>query len=169
MTVTSGNGADGEAELEEIRGRLQGTNINEQTLLATDYLNHFNEIVMTVGMVPDFRDLMDDTKAWPPISYAEQFQNSAFSDKDLAVEAYGLVPERFLTPLEQTMSHVIQLIETVIQRLDAVIASGSDEELRHVATEPSLNIQRLLEIASAIINGSETTMDQGEIDALLGD
>ena len=29
MTVTSGNGADGEAELEEIRGRLQGTNINE--------------------------------------------------------------------------------------------------------------------------------------------
>ena len=53
------------------------------------------------------------------------------------------------------MGQVIQLIETVIRRLDAVIASGSDEELRHVATEPSLNIQRLLEIASAIIKGSE--------------
>ena len=78
MTVTSGNGADGTAELEEIRGLLQGTNINEQTLLATDYLNHFNEIVMTVGMVPDFRDLMDDAKAWQPISYAEHIQNSAF-------------------------------------------------------------------------------------------
>ena len=138
-------------------------------MLATDYLNHFNEIVMTVGMVPDFRDPMDDVKAWQPISYAEHFQNSAFSDKDLAVEAYDLVPERFLTPFEQTMGQVIQLIETVIRRLDAVIASGSDEELRHVATKSSLNIQRLLEIASAIINGSETTMDQGEIDALLGD
>ena len=67
------------------------------------------------------------------------------------------------------MGQVIQLIETVIRRLDAVIASGSDEVLRQIATKSSLNIQRLLEIASAIINGSETTMDQGEIDALLGD
>jgi hypothetical protein len=169
MTATSGNGADSEPGLEDIRARLVGTNINEQTLLATDYLNHFNEIVMTLGMVPDFRDLMDDAKHWCPISYTEHFQNSAFSDKDLAIEAYDHVPERFRTPFEQTIGQVTQLIETVIQRLDALIANGSDEELRHVATESALNIRRLLEIASAIINGSETTMDQAEIDALLGD
>lgn len=169
MTPTSGNGVDSEAELEEIRGRLAGTNINEQTFLATDYLNHFNEIVMTLGMVPDFPDLMEDAKDWQSVSYTEHFQNSAFSDKYLAIEAYGHVPARFRAPFEQTIGQVTQLIETVIQRLDGLIANGSDEELRHVATESSLNIQRLLEIASAIINGAETTMDQGEIDALLGD
>jgi hypothetical protein len=53
--------------------------------------------------------------------------------------------------------------------MDGLIANGSDEELRHVATSSSQNIQRLLEIASAIINGAETTMDQTEIDTLLGD
>jgi hypothetical protein len=169
MTASSDTGSETEPGLEDIRARLSGTNINQQTLLATDYLNHFNEIVMTLGMVPDFRDLMDDAKDWQPISYTEHFHNSAFSDKDLAIEAYGQVPERFRAPFEQTIGQVTQLIETVIQRLDAIIANGSDEELRHVATESSLNIQRLLEIASAIINGSETTMDQTEIDALLGD
>lgn len=169
MTATSNSGAQSEPDLENIRGRLAGTNINQQTLLATDYLNHFNEIVMTLGMVPDFRDLMDDAKEWQPISYIEHFQNSAFSDKDLAIEAYDHVPERFLTPFEQTIGQVTQLIQSVIQRLDGLVANGSDEELRNVAIESSQNIQRFLEIASAIINGAETTMDQTEIDALLGD
>ena len=114
MTPTNGNGVDSEAELEEIRVRLAGTNINEQTLLATDYLNHYNEIVMTLGMVPDFRDLMEDVKDWRPISYTEHFQNSAFSDKELAIEAYDHVPEWFRAPFEQTIGQVTQLIETVI-------------------------------------------------------
>ncbi|MBT3552370.1 MAG: hypothetical protein HOO19_21005 [Rhodospirillaceae bacterium] len=169
MIKSDAKNLDNDPELAVIRARLPGTNINQQTLLATDYLNHFNEIVMTLGMVPDFRDLMDDAKDWQPISYTEHFQNSAFSDKDLAIEAYEHVPERFLTPFEQTIGQVSQLIETVIQRMDGLIANGSDEELRHVATSSSQNIQRLLEIASAIINGAETTMDQTEIDTLLGD
>jgi len=41
-----------EGELDDFlawRGRVRGANISEKTLLATDYLNHFNEIV---GNVP---------------------------------------------------------------------------------------------------------------------
>jgi hypothetical protein len=169
MTAINDNDVDNEPGLVAIRARLDGTYINGQTLLATDYLNHFNEIVMTLEMVPDFRDLLGEAKDWQPISYTEHFQNSAFSDKDLATEAYALVPERYRTPFEQTIDQVIQLIATVISRLDAAIADGNDDELRHVATESAHNIQLLLEIASAIIHGSETTMDQAEINALLGE
>ena len=68
MTATNETGSDREPDLEANRARLHGTNINEQTLLATDYLNHFNEIVMTWEMVPDFLDLWDEVKDWRPIS-----------------------------------------------------------------------------------------------------
>ena len=79
------------------------------------------------------------------------------------------MPERYRTPFEQTIGQVIQLLETVIPRQDTVIANGGEDELHHLATESSHNIKRLLEIASAIIHGSETIMDQTEIDALLGE
>jgi hypothetical protein len=38
--------------------RLEGTNINQSTLLATDYLNRFNEVVMMIEMIPDMPDCM---------------------------------------------------------------------------------------------------------------
>ena len=37
---------DEEAGGESLHVRVRGKNINEETLLATDYLNHFNEIIM---------------------------------------------------------------------------------------------------------------------------
>ena len=32
--------------VEEMRTRIAGANINEQSLLATDYLSHFNEVAI---------------------------------------------------------------------------------------------------------------------------
>ena len=43
--------------------RLQGTNINVNTLLATDYLNHFNEVIMLIEMLPDMPDMLEDVLA----------------------------------------------------------------------------------------------------------
>ena len=51
--------------------RAQGTNVNERTLLATDYLNHVNEIVMLVEIIPDAPECLDDCKAWQPMTYQE--------------------------------------------------------------------------------------------------
>ncbi|MDP6429613.1 MAG: hypothetical protein QGH73_14570 [Rhodospirillales bacterium] len=167
MTKTKNIGSDDDPAA--IRARARGANINEQTLLATDYLNHFNEIVMTLEMVPDFPDLLDEAREWRPKSYTEHFRDSAFSEKELAIAAYAHVPERFRTPFEQTIDQINRLVEAVINRLDGAVAGGNADELRHVATESSRNIQRLLEIASAIIHGSETTMGQAEIDTLLGE
>jgi hypothetical protein len=46
--------------------RLQGSNVNPLTLLATDYLNHFNEIVMIFGIVGDCPECLEDAAAWQP-------------------------------------------------------------------------------------------------------
>ena len=67
--------------------RLQGTNINTSTLLATDYLNHFNEVIMLIEMVPDMTDIIEDVLAWQPRPYVQHFADSGFQDQDLAIEA----------------------------------------------------------------------------------
>ena len=81
-------------DTDAMRDRVRGTNINEQTLLATDYLNHFNEIVMTMEMVPDMPKFLEEAKAWQPKTYQDHFRDSGFTDKDLVIEAYRHAPAK---------------------------------------------------------------------------
>src|SRR3546814_6668569 len=39
---------------------VRGKNINQNTLLATDYLNHFNEIIMLLEMLPSMPECYGD-------------------------------------------------------------------------------------------------------------
>ena len=151
------------------RQRASGTNINEQTLLATDYLNHFNEIVMLLEMVPDMPECLDEAKSWRPRTYVEHFQASAVADAALAADAYDHAPARYREPFERTTGQIDRLIAVSIDRIERAAANGDAPRLRWMAKESSRSIQRLLDVASAIIHGSEVTMDQAEIDALLAD
>ena len=161
--------ADENAEFEAFREKVKGTNIDEQTLLATDYLNHFNEIVMLFDMLADMPELIEDCKAWQPRSYEDHFRQSTFSDKDLAVEAYGKVPSRFRIPFEETIHQINTLILESVERLDADISAGTEDELlRHTCSAISRAAQALMDCASGIIHGSNHVMDQDEIDKMLG-
>jgi len=148
--------------------KVRGSNINEQTLLATDYLNHFNEIVMLLEMVPDMPEILDDAKEWQPRGYKEHMLQSSFSDRELAAEAYDHVPKKFRDPFEQTLAQTDKLIATSIERLERDMELHNEDLLRENAVALSRVIQRLLDVASGIINGSASTMDQSEIDSLIG-
>src|SRR5579859_1703196 len=73
---------------------LSAANINPRTGLATDYLNHFNEAVMLLEMIPDMPECAEDFLSWRPLSYAEHFTASNFKARDLAVEAYNAADAR---------------------------------------------------------------------------
>ena len=102
-----------------LRARVRGTNINEQTLLATDFLNHFNEIVMTLEMVPDMPELMEEAKAWRPKTYQDHFRDSVFAEKDLAIEAYRHAPAKYRRALETTIVQMSRLIAIAVKRAEA--------------------------------------------------
>jgi hypothetical protein len=157
-----------QAGFAEFRARVAGTNISQKTLLATDYLNHFNEIVMLFDMLPDMPDMIEACKEWQPKTYSEHFAGSTFSDRQLAIEAYGWVPGRYRRPFEETIAQINALIIDSVARLDGDIAAGIDpEELRQTCTSVSRAAQLLMDRASAIIHGSDRAMDQSEIDGLL--
>src|SRR5262249_33673402 len=55
---------------DEVRiARLRAANINPRTGLATDYLNHFNEAIMLLEMIPDMPECAEDFLSWRPLSY----------------------------------------------------------------------------------------------------
>ena len=159
-------GDDGDA-YKAFQERVKGTNINPQTLLATDYLNHFNEIVMTLEMIPDMPELLDDARAWRPKTYPEHFQESGFAERELAIEAYEHVPARFRQPFELTIGTLDSLVAMTLERAEATLAAGEFERLKIIVNDASGAIRNLVDSASAIIHGTVRTMEQSEIDALL--
>ena len=61
--------------------RLAAANINPKTGLATDYLNHFNEAIMLLDLLPQMPECIVELIGWEPLSYEEHFQASHFKDK----------------------------------------------------------------------------------------
>ena len=151
----------------ELKARAVDSNLDPETLLATDYLNHFNEIVMLLEMVPDMPEIMDEVKAWQPKSYVDHFRDSTIADRELAIEAYAHVPEIYLQPFEHTVLQLNNVVVTSVQLMERYIEAGDMSMLREQATVMSRMIQRLLDTASGIIHGATNTMDQQEIDSII--
>lgn len=145
---------------------VMGTKINARTLLATDYLNHFNEIIMLVDMIADMPECIEDVAAWAPKSYQDHFRDSGFSDKDLAVAAYDHVPALYRKPFERIIDQLDALILQVAARLTSASAADNSDEIAAAALfGPELRL--LVEKAGGIINGEHDGTDQADIDAML--
>lgn len=157
-----------DADTVAIRAKVKGTNINEETLLATDYLNHFNEIVMLLEMIPDMPEMLEEAKAWTPKAYVDHFRDSTLSDRDLAIEAYAHAPVRYREPFDIAVDTIDRLVAMTLDQADLALAAGNLAEARAILEDASRAIQKLMDLASATIHGSDKVLQQTEIDALLG-
>ena len=113
--------------------RLCGANINPDTGLATDYLNHFNEAIMLLDMLRDCPDSLDDFLAWRPMSYCEHFAKSRFKGRDLAIAAYNAAEpglREFLDALAVTMTVVLETTRAAILCGPVLRRSRSDRRAR---------------------------------------
>src|SRR6478735_96913 len=95
--------------------QLKAANINPRTGLATDYLNHFNEAIMLLEMIPDMPECSEDFLAWCPLSYCEHFMASNFKARDLAISAYESADPDLRAEFEQitdTMTSILTAVGT---------------------------------------------------------
>ena len=165
---TNGPGpADGQPSHSRTLARLvKGKNINPETLLATDYLNHFNEIVMLIDMVPTMLECIEDARAWAPKSYEQHFQDSVFADKALAILAYQNAPLQFREPFDDTVAAMNNLVAQGLTAIEASIATGEPGRVELAVNEVSRKLQSRIDRCSAIINGKTAKLDQSGVDAL---
>src|ERR1700755_391792 len=93
--------------------QLRLANINPRTGLATDYLNHFNEAIMLLEMVPDMPECAEDFLGWQPLSYCEHFTASNFRARDLAIEAYGSADAEIRAEFDNITSAMTSILTAV--------------------------------------------------------
>jgi hypothetical protein len=136
------------------RSHTPGTNINEATLLASDYLNHFHELVMLVEAVPtEAQVFTEDLLAWRPLTYEEHFSESGFRDKNLAVAAYRRAPPKIRARFDEAVARLHGEAVTLIGEVAAELKSNNKRGLRERCVKAVQRLRILIDEANAIANG----------------
>lgn len=147
--------------VEDVRQQLAGTNINAQTFLATDYLNHFNEIIMLIEMVPSMPECLVDIFEWQPKTYENHFSDSGFCDKDLAIRAYKHAPDLIRLHFDKSVADMERCIIDNIETLKETYEFGDPEHVAILCNTIGTELKHHIDQISAIINGTSTT-DTGD-------
>ena len=149
--------------------QLSIPNINAETGLSTDYLNHFTEVVMVLEMIVTMPDCLDELMAWQPKTYSEHFVASRFTERATVIAAY-----------EAADPAVRDALDRASETLNSVLAATRQVVAQHLNTpHADLLAQRavawlkpLIARTAAVINGTATGTAadsrgaQAEIDAL---
>ena len=146
------------APIDEARvAQLRAANINPRTGLATDYLNHFNEAVMLLEMVPDMPECAEDFLEWHPLSYAEHFHACNFKARDLAIEAYESADTVTRTEFDNITSAMTSILTAVST---AMREAKQDKTRARLAEQATIWVKPLVMLAGGVINGgSEADVD----------
>ena len=130
--------------------RLRAANINPRTGLATDYLNHFNEAIMLLEMIPDMPECAEEFLAWRPLSYREHFMASHFKTRELAIEAYESADNIIRTEFDNittTMTSILTAVSTAMREVN------QDKTRATLAEQATGWVKPLVALAGGIING----------------
>jgi hypothetical protein len=167
------------AMIGHFRSHIPGTNINESTLLASDYLNHFHELVMLLEAISsEPEDFSEDLMSWRPLTYEEHFTESGFRDKNLAIAAYRRAPPKIRARFDDAVARLHGEAVTLVAEVASKL-TGDTSALNKTCERAAQRLRILIDEANAIANGEtlpdrtddETAGDvsgQAAIDALFG-
>ena len=152
--------------------RLAAANINPKTGLASDYLNHFNEAIMLLDLLPTTPECIVELIGWEPLSYEEHFGTSHFKDKELAIAAYATAEPAARAQLDEIADTMNALLAATCETLQR---RASLEAAHGLAAETAARLKPLVARAGAVINGYDldpteemtTGEQQATVDALL--
>ena len=146
------------AEQEALRPLLGPANISPDSFLATDYLNHFNEIVMTLEMAVDMPELMEDAQEWKPLTYAQHFEQSGFADKELVIEAYEMAPVSIRDSFEETVDRLNHMVMVSLKFLDEALKNEiglNEPQILDLANKRALMHDLLAQLNGLIHSGGK--------------
>jgi hypothetical protein len=129
---------------------LRAANINPRTGLATDYLNHFNEAIMLLEMVPDMPECAEDFLTWSPLSYCEHFMASNFKARDLAIEAY----EQADAKIRAEFDNIAGTMTSILTAVGTAMREAQQDRIRATLAGQAIGwVKPLVALAGGIING----------------
>jgi hypothetical protein len=155
------------AMIGHFRSHVSGTNINESTLLASDYLNHFHELVMLLEAISsEPEDFADDLFSWHPLTYEEHFTESGFRDKNLAIAAYRRAPQKIRARFDEAVARLHGEAVTLVAAVAGEL-TGDRKTLNKTCEKAAQRMRILIDEANAIANGE--ALSEGKDAEQLGD
>jgi hypothetical protein len=144
---------------------LRAANINPRTGLATDYLNHFNEAIMLLEMIPDMPDCADDFLGWQPLSYREHFTASSFRARELAVAAYDSANPA----IRDEFDSITGAMTSILTAVGAAMREARHDRTRAMlASQATGWVKPLVTLAGGIINGKGIQSgDEADVDYIM--
>jgi hypothetical protein len=151
------------ADLDQDEARaaqLKAANINPRTGLATDYLNHFNEAIMLLEMIPDMPECSEDFLAWCPLSYCEHFLASNFKARDLAISTYESADPDIRAEFEQ----LTDTMTSILTAVGAAMREANQDTTRAKLAEQAVGwLKPLISSAGGVINGGA----EADVDSIM--
>src|SRR4051812_9065405 len=127
---------------------LRAANINPRTGLATDYLNHFNEAIMLLEMIPDMPDCAAEFLAWQPMSYRQHFAASNFRARELAIAAYDSANPG----IRREFDSIIYAMTSILVAVGAAMRRARHDGTRTTLAEQATGcVKPLVTLAGGII------------------
>lgn len=146
--------------------RIAGTNIDNRSLLSTDYFNHFNEVVMMLGMVGDMPEILDEIDKWDFKTYREHFMESGLGFAPLAIECYEAAPPELRERFEKIATQMSMLIVETRLKLRTTMEAGEMDKFKDMANLHSMELQGMIDDGAAVVHGYTASLDQSKIDAM---
>ena len=137
--------------------QLRAANINPRTGLATDYLNHFNEAIMLLEMVPALPECAEEFLGWHPLTYREHFMASHFKARELAIEAYSSAD----AIIRAEFDNITSAMTSILTAVGTAMRQTRQHKTRAILAEQATGwVKPLVALAGGIINGgSEADVD----------
>ncbi len=147
---------------------LQRANVHTESGLATDYLNHFNEVAMLLDMLGDMPDMAEEVLDWSPAGYVEHFERTGHAGAETVIAAYVAAPRALRAHFET----IIAALDGALAQAQALVRAGEPAAAAQLAGD---EIAPLLAAARAAVNGriegediDDRAAAQAGVDALFG-
>lgn len=149
----------------EFSALLDGTNINPETFLATDFLNNLNELIMLIGLAADMPDIVEEIREWQPLSYADHFAHSGFPHPELAIAGWHRAQPARRAALEQLVDGIAGQIDATVERFEICLGMGDRSAFADLCNQTRNRLMVLHDWGAGVIQGADA-LNVAEVDAL---
>jgi hypothetical protein len=130
--------------------------VNPASGIASDYLNHFNEIFLIIENLPILLpEMIDDIIKWKPVGYREYFENSPLPGSAETLRIYDGLDKNFRADFDSMIELLDEIVLTSIEVIFAHrMPDGSIEPdaIEEVCQRHSADLRLALDRTADLVN-----------------
>jgi len=151
MTLAQTENMDHHASDHEINQTLASVNVNLSTGFATNYLNHYVEILLLLEMLPSMPEGIEDISKWQPMDYSDHVKLSGLPHSELVLQAFERAEPARRNMLIGITKEADTLITRFIDWAQSAVSKGDQAKLQSIADEAKEVLTPKIERISSVI------------------